>query len=149
MGVSYQIKKTVCSLFRCKSDKLAFKIMNVMRQTNSYDCGLHAIACVTALAHDRDPTGCRWAIEKMRGHFQSCLENAKMTCFPMVEKRRAQMVLCVRKTIVEKMYCTCRQINVSSRPMIRCDKCLKWYHKDCMGLDVTLCYTSIEWKCNV
>ena len=42
----------------------------------------------------------------------------------------------MKKSVQESIYCMCRTINDRMRPMIACDNCCKWYHKDCVNLDV-------------
>ena len=48
--VSTDVTTSVCSFFKCMSDKITFDIMNVSPQTNAHDCGVYAIAFATELA---------------------------------------------------------------------------------------------------
>ena len=41
---------------RTTKDKITFKVMNVQKQYNSYDCGPYALAFATSLLHAQDPT---------------------------------------------------------------------------------------------
>ena len=51
----------------------------------------------------------------------------------------------VRKSVSEEILWICRTVNDKTRPMIQCAQCLKWYHKDCMGLDVEKSYKGVKW----
>ena len=44
--VDLSVIKQVCSLVKSPSEHLYFNIVDVMRQRNSFDCGLHALATV-------------------------------------------------------------------------------------------------------
>ncbi len=87
-SVSISTKKAICSLVQPKSDVLLFDVANCMSQTNGSDCGLHAIASATELAHGFDPVFCQWDTDIMRQHLLSCLENGKLERFPTTKRRR-------------------------------------------------------------
>ena len=53
----------------------------------------------------------------------------------------------VRKTQTVEVLCICRTMNEKTRPMIECESCLKWFHKDCMGLDVNKSFKGVKWVC--
>ena len=53
--MNLKTKKQVCSLARPSSRTITFDIVNVMGQTNSYDCGLFALVYATELAYGNDP----------------------------------------------------------------------------------------------
>lgn len=146
--MSMEVKRQICSLYRCESDTVMFEIMNVMRQQNSYDCGIYALACATELIYDKDPTLCQWDTQRMRKHLETCLERGLMTCFPSSpSKKRVRLGSLVRKVLREKIFCICRQPNDRLRAMIQCDNCRKWFHEDCVGLDTNISYSSIDWMC--
>ena len=46
-----EIVRSVCSFYKCPFDVLPLDIMNVVAQPNEDDCGVHAIAYATELAH--------------------------------------------------------------------------------------------------
>ena len=52
--------KQVCTLVKSPSESLYFNILDVMRQQNSYDCGLHAIAAATVFVFQKDPVNLDW-----------------------------------------------------------------------------------------
>ena len=61
-------------------DRLTFRVQQVQKQCNSYDCGVFAIAFATSLLHGDDPTSLRYS-GGMRQHLLDCLMNKKMTPF--------------------------------------------------------------------
>ena len=50
-----------------------FNIVDTIRQRNTYDCGLHAIAAASDIVHCRDPAKSRWSLSHMRPHLIQCL----------------------------------------------------------------------------
>ena len=166
--ISHTTKKAICQLVQCSADTLLFDVMNIQRQPNSHlylnkhvttagcqfyvdlfhDCGLFALACATELVHQRDPTVCSWDVPNMRKYLLHAFEAGKIDGFPCVKNRRVALGMRVRKSIIESIYCYCRMPNDKSRPMIRCDKCLKWFHKDCAELDLEESYQDFDWSCN-
>jgi len=118
-----------------------------MHQPNADDCRVFALAMATELAYGGDPAVCKWDVETMRQHLLKCLEVGKIERFPQVGKRRLGLGSRVLKTIHEKLFCVCRLPNQKDRPMIACDSCKQWFHKDCMGLDPIISYKDEDWKC--
>ena len=146
-AVSGEITNSVCSFFKCTSDVIRFDIMNVIPQPNVNDCGVHAIAHATELAHGADPVTCNWDMGQMRKHLLSCLESGVMTRFPKGGQRRVRFGTRVRKSFPFDLFCICRAVNDDSKSMIECVRCLKWYHKECMALDDEKSYSSVKWMC--
>ena len=62
------------------------KLMNFQKQKGSKDCGLFAIAVITALAFGQEPSTSKFIQEEMRPHLSTCFQNEKMTQFPTQEK---------------------------------------------------------------
>ena len=139
------LKKQICSLLRPKSKHLFFDTMNVQPQDNGNDCGLFAIAYATELANRHDPTRCHWSTGSLRSHLLSCFEKQSMSQFPVEKERMSNRT---RKSIKEDIFCVCRMPNDKDRPMIRCDNCHQWYHKDCESLSTDTSYSSLVWKCS-
>lgn len=142
--VHSEITRSVCAFYKCPSDVLRFDIMNVMAQPNSYDCGIHAIAYATELSYGFDPVVCDWDVQNMRQHLLYCFKSGTLTRFPKVGQRKIRFGTCVRKSTAINIFCICRTINDESKPMIECVRCLKWLHKECMGLDIDQSYSSIK-----
>ena len=145
--ISGSLKKMICSFFKCTYDTLRFDVMNVQAQPNGYDCGVYAIACATELAYGYDPVVSVWKDEVMRNHLLECLESGKLTRFPRLRERRIMLGTRVRKTQTVEVLCICRTMNEKTRPMIECESCLKWFHKDCMGPDVNKSFKGVKWVC--
>ena len=72
-SISDSIVNTVCSFFKWRAtDHLNFDMVNLQRQTNSYDCGVFCVAFATELAY----------LSRMRSHLIQGLENRKLQPFP-------------------------------------------------------------------
>ena len=80
----------------------------------------------------------------MRRHLVSCLEKKEMSSFPG-KTCRIPPCLKNKQIVIEKVYCTCRMVNDPSLPMIKCDKCYKWYHLSCLNVNEPDC--SNKWFC--
>lgn len=146
---SLHLKKQICSFLRPKQKQLVIDVANVQRQHNGVDCGVFAIAYATELAHGQDPVRCQWATHdrSMRKHLLKCLEDKKVTPFPLEKERRTTLSSRVRTSIIEDIHCSCRMPNDKSMAMVRCDFCKYWYHKECEGIDLDFDLTS-KWKCS-
>ena len=53
--VDNRTKEKICSIWRPAASYVHYRMVNIQLQTNSYDCGLFAIAVATELAYNRDP----------------------------------------------------------------------------------------------
>lgn len=148
LKVALKTKQDVCSFYKCPSDTLTFDVMNIQAQTNSHDCGIFAVACATSIVHGIDPVLCQWESHQMREHLVQSLEKKQLTPFPIVKERRVTLGRRVRSSVTERIYCTCRTPNYDKKPMIKCDHCLKWFHKECEGLDVEESYQNVKWVCS-
>jgi hypothetical protein len=56
--VDFNIKRQITSFMRPNVKSLSFHVVDVELQTNTSDCGLHALAMATELAYGFDPAVC-------------------------------------------------------------------------------------------
>ena len=61
---------------------------DVTQQTGTVDCGLFAIANLTAICHGERPENFRFHQKQMRQHLLSCPENQELLPFPGSKKRK-------------------------------------------------------------
>lgn len=148
-SVSADTMGQICSFWRSSVGKATFRIMNTLKQTNDYDCGLFAIACATELAFHKDPVKAHWDVQNMRNHLQDCLSNGKLSCFPQMRERRVPSRNRYRNAVTEDLFCICMTPNDRKRPMIQCDNCSLWFHAKCLdvNLDPDANYESEKWFC--
>ena len=97
------------------------------------DRGVFAVSMATDLCRNVDPYSSFYEQKIMRAHLKSCFETTKISPFPSSTVVKKQRIL---KTIVINLYCICRQPEVC--PMVACDKCGEWYHKECANISDTL-----------
>ena len=71
----------VTNKFGVENDSFV-SIPNVQAQKGGTDCGLFAIANMTALAHGQDPSVIHYYQSKMKVHLITCFEKGKLTPFP-------------------------------------------------------------------
>lgn len=146
--VTPTIKKQICSFMRPSVDELEVLIVDVGLQPNNFDCGVYAIATATEIALGYDPALCVWEHSCMRDHLISCLEEERMTRFPVVERRCLRLGKRVRRVSKVIPQCICRMPSEKKRDDIECTMCQKWFHMDCMLLDPEKTYDDIKWVCS-
>ena len=103
---------------------ISFNVVNVMRQRNSYDCGLHAVAAATDIVFRKDPAKSQWDLQKLRPHLIRCLKRHKMTPFPVMAGRRIHFACRVKSYSDVEIHCylipyDCKE----SDGMIQCHMC--------------------------
>ena len=58
-------------------------MMPMQQQDGLTDCGLFAIASMTSLAPDEDPSGITYKQVELRHHLLKCISEGKLTYFPI------------------------------------------------------------------
>jgi len=143
-NVSLTTKKALCSILKPVLNTLHFDIVNVQRQPTSYDCGLFAIAFTTELVFGKDSATCHFDVSSLQPHLLQSFENKFISRFPS-KPRRVSFGSVIRKSFAETIHCSCRTVNDPLRPMIPCGSCFRWFHIECVSLDVNKSYESIDW----
>ena len=147
-SISDSIVNTVCSFFKWRAtDHLNFDMVNLQRQTNSYDCGVFCVAFATELAYGGDPAKCSWYLSRMRSHLIQGLENRKLQPFPKMGQRTVRLGARIFKSRQITIYCVCRMPNDPQKAMVQCCSCLKWFHIDCCIPDKSV-DLSEKWSCS-
>ena len=139
---------TVCSFFKWRATgHLNFDMVNLQRQTNSYDCGVFCVAFTTELAYGGDPANCSWYLSRMRSHLIQGLENRKLQPFPKMGRRTVRLGARIFKSRQITIYCVCHMPNDPQKAMVQCCSCLKWFHIDCCIPDKSV-DLSEKWSCS-
>lgn len=123
--------KTIASLFRFQSPTFTVKVMNVLnvaQQVGSQDFALYAIAFMTSLSYNEDPTIIKYLQEEMRDHLIKCFEKKELIPFP---SKKRKVLKSEEQSETFNIYCTC-WLPEDVDDMICCDKCDKWYHQSCI-----------------
>ena len=111
---------------------MTIRVLHVQLQPNGMDCGLFALANITASLVGLDLSVINFNGEVMRRHMIECFERGDPRPFPTNGKtNRSPSVL---GTFVVKLYCTCR-LHDDGSLMVKCSKCRKWFHKNCTVLE--------------
>ena len=100
--------KQVCHFLKSPTKKLYFNIVDIMRQRNTYDCGIHAIAIATDFAFNEDSAKSQGDIGKLRSYLISCLEGKKMMPFPVKGERCVPFACQVKFYMDINIHCLCR-----------------------------------------
>lgn len=116
-------------------------VMNIAKQKGVLDCGLYAIAILTSLLFDQDPTTIVYDQDSMRSHLIDCLKSGTLVPFPVIKHRRpanriANIEIC-------EVHCDCRMPFGVER-MVCCDQCERWYHESCTYVPI---YSESDWFC--
>ena len=140
-------KKLVADILRTDSDFITLEYVHVQYQIGASDCGAFAIAFATSICFSEDPHLVMYEQCSLRSHLRNCLEKGKMEKFP----KRKHIRLTTTDTVVKTklaVYCICRLPN-DGKPMIKCSKCKKWHHSQCVNLNLTDLdeLKSSQWNC--
>ena len=130
---SSSIVRQACAIVNSQAPSISINVINCQVQLGGSDCGVFAVSMATDLCRNVDPYSSFYEQRRMRAHLKSCFETKKISPFPSSTVVKKQRIL---KTIVINLYCICRQPEVC--PMVSCDKCGEWYHKECANISDTL-----------
>ena len=86
---------------------------------------MHAIAAVTCMLLNEDPTAVVFDQGALRLHLVKILEANIVSSFPIVKTRR--IAERIRKIKECRVYCSCRLPDNGDK-MVACDNCLEWFH---------------------
>ena len=100
------------------------------------------MATLAYLAFEKDPTTVAFNQDDMRPHLLEIFEKKIISTFPIKKKRKP--VNSVIKVLTCEVFCHCRLTDMGK--MICCDKCLRWFHTDCINSTVPT-ITDEEWYC--
>lgn len=87
-SISEKTLELIARLVKTKEKSFNVSVMNVNKQTGSVDCGLYAIAAVTCMLFNEDPTGFVFDQKELRLHFVKILETKSISSFPVLKTRR-------------------------------------------------------------
>ena len=76
-----ETRGTIMKMFGLKRAR-EIVMMPMQQQDGSTDCGLFAIATMTSLALDEDPSGITHKQVELRHHLLKCISEGKLTYFP-------------------------------------------------------------------
>ncbi len=147
-NISLETQNTMTQLLPPEFFKLHVSIMATAKQSGSTDCGLYAIAILTALAYSMDPSNLIFHQEDMRTHLVNCLKTKRMIPFPTMKTRRLKNI--VIKNVTIYVCPTCKKLeNDNSEQMLGCDRCDNWYHDSCITAqtDTVTGKNEDEWFC--
>ena len=139
-------KEQVASILQHTGTNIDIKQKPVVPQTGDHDCGLFAVAYATEIASGGDPTTIKYDQKALRGHFESCLTNQKMTPFPGSGHNN-------RKAIISDQTEICLACHLPFRDGtdIMCNNCNVRYHISCENVSDAVCSrnkTHQDWKCS-
>ena len=96
----------IAQLVQSKEKSLRIQLMNVAKQSGSVDCGLYALAMLTCLLLNTDPTTIVFESDEMRPHLVQILQCGKVSMFP-IRKHRQPTDKVLRNQEIQ-IYCYCR-----------------------------------------
>ena len=130
--LNLESETVIARYLNATSPHILMKFVNISMQSGSTECGLYAIAVMTALAFGHDPALLVFDQNSLRMHLGECFEAGYIQMFPAVQKRRIKER--IKKEKVIPIYCTCRLPEDDNFPMIQCDTCKEWYHFKCIDV---------------
>lgn len=142
-------EKIIAELLECANEYIQIDTVNVDIQEGNVDCGLFALANVTAVLNGIDVSMIKFDQKQMRQHLVSCLEKKSPEAFPVQsEKARSRRHRKIVKSYKLFIYCTCR-LPDDGNLMIECTTCKQWFHKGCInsGKSDSELKKERNWKC--
>ena len=145
---STHTKVQIESILATKEPAIRLQYIDVQMQSGQADCGLFAIAFAATLVHGMHPGSYIFEQSLMRPHLLKCLENGKITMFPIRKNRRVTQKI---KRLEEfKIYCTCRMPVTPESDWIQCIVCKEWYHTNtCVNVEPIYKETKARWLCSL
>ena len=122
-----QTKEQICSLLHSQEPSIQLNFGNVQSQNNSCDCGVFALAFLTALCEGKHPEELYFKRNELRQHLLKCLEVESIIQFPSKVVRRRKKI--TRRDYI-KIFCSCR--TQEGGKMIECANCKEWFHEECV-----------------
>ncbi|KAE8739578.1 hypothetical protein FOCC_FOCC014921 [Frankliniella occidentalis] len=105
------------------------------QQPNARDCGVFAIAFAVEFCFSNTSDFVDYNPSAMRPHLLQCLEAGSFTQFPRLNQTRQKKIKDDSLSETFEILCTCRLPSSFDDEMVMCEKCSKWYHNSCAGLD--------------
>ena len=137
----------IASIFKGPSEYLKLRILPVQQQQGVLDCGLFAIAYATEVCARINPVQSVFNQKLMRKHLTQCLLAGVICPFPQ-RTDLSPLTELPRPTcrlLSVKLYCYCLMPDNYDKNMILCDRCKKWYHYSCVGINKK--NIPKTWKC--
>ena len=142
-NVDLKTNFVISQLVHFEGKSIPLKIMNISKQTGITDCGLYAIANLTALTLGNvDPTSVVFDQNELRSHYLDCLEKQNVKDFPVLKHRRIAAKFKHLDHIL--IYCFCRCSDDGTK-MVVCEQCQEWYHYRCINKETFK--ADISWFC--
>ena len=105
-GASECVQYQIATLLASPSNHITLKFVDVQMQAGTYDCGVFAVAFATALVLGYNPGQYFFDQQSMRKHLWNCLQNQRMSMFPVFKERRRKQT--VKTTQQIPLHCFCR-----------------------------------------
>lgn len=119
------------AMLRSKKKSISIVWCGTQKQSNSFDCGVYAIAFATSLAFSQNPSAIDYDSKLLRNHLIFCFEKKELYPFP--SKMRLKPFPDVNTTTT-RIYCHCRRTDLRLNEqweMIDCAGCGEDFHRMC------------------
>ena len=142
------LKIQLSQIYGRQKYEISIKIPEVMKQNNSIDCGLYAMAFITSYCFRQKLCfDLIFDSNKLRPHLFQCFENNSISEFPLTSKTISLRRKKKDKIIAIKNYCICN-LPECFDDMVQCDKCRKWFHKYCINAPFNISLVTVDYFCD-
>ena len=149
MSIGRELLLQIASIYKCDGDILTIRKLGVQQQVGKMDCGLFAVAYAVEVCHGKNPAVTCFDQTKMRHHMYDCLCKGKLVPFPQVRSgvRKNLILRATAELVWYGLYCFCAMPE-EYEDMVECDKCSRWMHCSCAGLNNVNEVLGVVWWCS-
>ncbi|KAK3108536.1 hypothetical protein FSP39_010086 [Pinctada imbricata] len=133
--LSPSLEIQLAALYGLGKTKFPVKLPAIQQQTNSHDCGLHAIANLVEFCFGRfiGKRNIMYNTQYLRDHLVYCLERQLIVPFPKIQTKVKTNKKKLKSVIIQ-CNCRCARPNCMEE-MVGCDwpdnECQVWRHRSC------------------
>ena len=115
------LKIQLSQIYGRQKNEITIQISDIMKQNNSVDCGLYAIAFITSYCFRKSLCfDLIFDSNELRTHLLQCFENKTISEFPLTSKTISSRRKKKQKSINIQIYCSC-YLPECFDDMVQCD----------------------------
>ena len=143
--VPARTKEQIAAIIFTQDKELTLEFQAVQSQCGSSDCGLFALAFATSLCGGENPIQTNYIQHLLLSHLLDCFTQGVISAFPRSVRMKKLAPPRGQETL--QLFCQCRLPEQGE--MIQCDRCLEWFHSQCVMVPECIWKSAdAKWCCN-